>query len=348
MSPLASSLPGPASALECRRAILERYLPAWIEVPPVQPMSTGEWVALVASRLPASQACAAVEHLFGVLPLMPCFDGSHDAIAALASGTKLGALGLFTPNPECAWAAAPLTGEWRAGALSVRGEVRLPYPAVDGAIVPVRVTETEQRLAWLDRRIGGVDGRGSRSGGRAAGWASPCWLLIDGASIEPAAVSQPITRAPGGELYRQLHAYAGVWALAAVHIARRIVRALRRAARTTRCHGGSDAFRDSQLVAMNLAEVEIETELVAAAIDRAMSSAEPVTGLMLALSAARALGSAAETARHLREQLGLPLDGWLAGASEPAVTMYLGGAPMLEHELARALDIGCSAAGDLR
>jgi hypothetical protein len=346
MSPLASSLPGPASALECRRALLERYLPASIEVPTAPPMSTREWVALVASRLTASQACAVVEHLFGVLPLTPWFHGSHDAIAALASGTKLGALGLFTPNPECAWAAAPLTGKWIAGTLSVRGEVRLPYPAVDGAIVPVRVTEAEQRLAWLDLRIGGVD-RGSRSGG-AAGDASPCWLLIDGASIEPAAVSRPITRAPGGELYRQLHAYAGVWALAAVHIARRIVLALRRTARTTRCHGGSDAFRDSQLVAMNLAEVEIETELVAAAIDRAMSSAEPATGPMVALSAARALGSAAETARQLKDQLGLPLDGWLAGASEPALTMYLGGTPMLEHELARALDIGRSAAGDLR
>jgi alkylation response protein AidB-like acyl-CoA dehydrogenase len=347
-SAAASTLPGPASALACRGGLIDRYLPASIETPPAEPLSTREWIALVTSRLTASQALAIIEHQFGVLPLTPCFDCSHDAIAALASGKTLGALGLFTPNPECAWAAVPLTGEWIAGSLNVRGEVRLPYGAVDGAIVPVRITEADRRLVWLDLRSDGVDRRESRTSSRSTEGASSCWLRIDGASITSAAVSQPITRASRGELYRQLYAYAGIWALAAVLVARRIVLDLRRAARTTKCHGRPDALKDSQLVSIDLAEVEIETELVTAAVDQAISSAESAITPMLALSAARALGAAAETARRLSDQLGLPLDDWLADASAPALTMYLGGMPMLECELARALDIGRATAGDLR
>jgi hypothetical protein len=342
---LAPSPSPSASEQQCRRALIERYLPASTDVPPVSSMSVPEWVALVTSRLTAAQACAVVEHLFGVLPLMACFDRVDDTLAALASGAKLGALALFTPNPECAWGAVSLTGEWRAGALRLRGEVRLPDPAVDGAIVPVSLSGTEQRLVWLDLGADGVDRCDTRGDRRATSAVSPCWLRIDGASIESAAISHPITFARASDERQQLDAYAGVWALAAIKIATRIVLTLRRAARTTRCHGRSAAFSSSQLVAMTLAEVEIETELVAAAIDRAMSAGEPAIGRMLALSAARVLGSAIETGRQLRDRMGLPFDDWLSDACAPALTMYLGGTPMLENELARALDIGQDTGG---
>lgn len=335
-----------AADLRCSRALIERFTPEPVETPAA--MSARAWVELAASRLTATQACAVVEHRFGVLPLIALFDHSDERIDEIASGSKLGALGLFTPSPERGWGAVPLAGEWTAGALRVSGEVRLSSSAIEGAIVLVRVSDAENRLAWLDLHIDGVERRASRSGELLGQGDSPCWLLLDGATIEAALVSRPVTPGPGTELHHTLEAYASVWALAAVHICRRIVLALRHAARSTRSPGDLAPLRDSQLVAMGITEIEIESELAAAAVRRGMSLPDPANpaGLVLALSAARALTSATETARQLHDQLGLPLDGWLVDATAPGLTTYLGGTLMLENELARALGLCQSSAAE--
>jgi hypothetical protein len=346
-----SSQPAPAPAAEPRggRAPVERFNPARIEQIELTPaMSARESVEMVTSRLAATEACAVVEHLFGVRSLLALFDRSDDTLADVASGSTPGALGLFTPSPEPGWGAVPLAGEWTAGALRVHGEVRVPGGGVGGVIVLVRVTGEELRLAWLDPRSDGVAQRDARSGEPARESASPCWLLVDDAAIEAGLVSRPVTLAPGGELFQRLEEYARIWALAAVHLSKRIVIALRRAARTTR-RGGPAPFRDSQLVGMSLTEVEIEAELTAAAVARGTTAADPAShdSLVLALSAARTLASASALARQLRDQLGLPFDAWLADAIAPALTTYLGGTLMLENELARALGLGRSSVAEV-
>ena len=72
-----------------------------------------EHVESLMAELPAPAGLAVVEHLFGVLPLVAAFFAPRPAIAELASGLKLGALGLFTPTPEPGWAAATVEAEAR-------------------------------------------------------------------------------------------------------------------------------------------------------------------------------------------------------------------------------------------
>lgn len=264
------------------------------------------------------EAWAAQEHQHGVLPLIETFFE-----ADLAVGRKRGALGLFTPAPEPGWAAGAIDGEPAGGGLLLRGDVRLPGVACDGAIVLVRLSETEHRLAWLDLDAPGVERRGSRSGGPVS--EGPYWLHIEGAVVGSDLLSKPVTLDAGGDLVRLLEAYAGVWAPAAVRCARDGVHALRRAARL-------GSFHTSQVVALGITEVEIEADLTAAAVQRG-------EGLAVAAAAARTLSAVAAKTVELRDVYGLEIEGPLAGGSAKTLTAFLGGALLLENELARALGI---------
>jgi len=134
---------------DASRVLVGRFGGGWADVPATE--SAGDWAASLASHLPAAAAFAVLEHLFGVLPLLDAFFEPGGAIAEVASGVKLGSLGLFTPSPELGWAAAAVAGELSGGGLLLRGGIRLPSPASDGSIVLVRLGDgPEHRLAWLD------------------------------------------------------------------------------------------------------------------------------------------------------------------------------------------------------
>ncbi len=297
--------------------------------------SVREQVEGLMSRLPAAEACAVVEHLFGVLPLLDGFFELRGAVAEMASGPELGSLGLFTPTPEPGWAAAAVAAEPAGEGLLLRGEVRIPGPASGGSIVLARLADGEHRLAWIDHGAPGVERRGSRTGGPVRD-GSPCWLALEGAAAGPDRVSRPVTPVPGSDLFRHLESYAGVWALAASLAARDGVRALRRAARLNG-HQGT-AFSVSQTVAMDIAGVEIEMELTLAAAQRHLASGEEGS-LAVAAAAARTLAAVAARTAELRDLLGLEIDGPLAGGSAAALSAFLGGPLMIESELARALGI---------
>jgi len=265
---------------------------------------------------------AVLEHRSGVLPLTAAFF-ERGAMDEAVADPKVGALGLFTPAPEPGFGAVALTGVAAdGGGLLVSGRIRLPSPAADGSIVPVRCADGELRLAWLDHGSPGVE----RSVDGDGGGDGPCWLQVEKAAIASGLVSRPVSLDPGSELVRSLAAYAGVWALAAAAVAREGVQSLRRAARTT-------GFNASQWVALGITEVEIEADLTFAAAKR-----NP--GLAVAAAAARTLAAVAARTEELRGSMGLEADGPLAGGSAKVLTAYLGGALLLEAELARALGIG--------
>ena len=320
-------------------AVIERLA---VDPPaPTAMASAPEWVETLMSRATAAEACAIVEHHFGALPLIErFFDHAEVPLAAVKSGVKLGALGLFTPTPDHGWGSAVIAGQPGGGMLRLRGEVRVSSRASVGSVVLVRLSDKDQRLVWLDHEAPGVEPRRSRTGGSPTA-SAPWWLAVEGAAIAEAHVSRPVTLVPAAELYERLERYVSVWALIALECARRTVRALRCAARTTRSPGQPEAFSASQLVAMDLAEVEIETELATAAARRHFARAAPhPSGLALALSSARALGAVAAKASELRDHLGLTIDGPLADVSAGTLTAHVGGAPMLENELGRALALG--------
>ena len=256
---------------------------------------------------------AVLEHRSGVLPLVEAFF-ERGAVDEAVADPRIGALGLFTPSPEPGFGAVALSGVPADGGVFVSGRVRVPSPAADGSIVLVRLPEAEPRLAWLDHGAPGVlrDGDG------------PCWVQAEKVAIPDSLVSRPVSLGPGSELVQCLETYAGVWAVAAAKIAREGVRALRRAARTT-------GFNASQIVAFGITEVEIEADLALAAARN--------PGLAVAVAAARALSAVAGKTEELHGTIGLPVDGPLSGSSGKALTAYLGGAPLLENELARTLGI---------
>ncbi len=260
-----------------------------LDVPATEPARA--WVESLMSSLPAAEACARIEHRFGVEPLVDAFFDKK-----LAEG-RLGALGLFTPTPALRWGAA-VEGD---GAL-LRGAVRIPDTSSDGSLVLARL-DVGLRLAWIDHDSPGVERRGSR-------------LTLDGAVTGH--VSRPVTLA---ELYPHLDAYAGVWALAASICAGQSIRALRSAARTS-------GFSASQLVAMDITELEIEAELIGLA-----AQAVPVGDLAVAAAAARNLSAIAAKAEELRS-LGLEVE-----ESARTLSSFLGGPLMLENELGRTLGI---------
>ncbi|MFL6262745.1 MAG: hypothetical protein ACJ76Y_23850 [Thermoanaerobaculia bacterium] len=280
--------------------------------------------APAAGAFPATvEAWTALEHQHGVLPLVGAFF-REGALPEVVSARVRGALGLFTPTPEPGWEAAAVAGEpdGDGGAL-LRGDVRLPSPLSDGAIVLVRLGAAERRLAWIDHDAPGVERRGARMGGPVGD--GPFWLHLDGCPVSAGRLSRPVTLASGSELVRHLEAYAGAWAAAAAASIREGVRALRRAARTS-------AFNTSQWVALGITEVEIEGDLVAAAVRHG-------GGLALAAAAARTLSAVAAQTRELCDVHGLEVDGPLAGAAAQTLTAFLGGPLLLENELARALGI---------
>jgi hypothetical protein len=268
------------------------------------------------TELAAAEDWAGLEHRFGVLPLVDAFFGP---IAELASGRIRGALGLFTPAPAPGWGAAALEGEATAGGLHLRGEVRVPCPVFDRAVVLARLEDGVHRLAWLDPGTRGVERQGR-------------WLRVAGAFVGPDLVSRPVSLAPDDELSRLLADYAGAWARTAALCARAGARALRQAARTT-VRGGT-AFSASQLVALGITEVEIEADLTLAAVQQGFDN------LLVATAAARTLSAVAAKTRELRDSFGLEVHGPLAGDGAETLTVFLGGPLVLESEVARALGIG--------
>jgi hypothetical protein len=303
----------------------------------LSPRDAREHVASLMAELPGAAGLAAVEHQFGVLPLVAAFFAPGGALAEVAAGRRRGVLGLFTPTPEPGWGTATVEGKPAGEEILLSGEVRLASADADGSLVLFQQEDgKEQRLAWLDHGTPGIE---RRAGGGSG------WLDLDGVAVAAGLVSRPVTLAAGGDLFRRLETYASLWALAASICARDGVRALRRAARTSQ--RGGKAFNSSQLVAMAITEVEIEAELTATAVERDLAlgfSGEDdpnrAGGLALATAAARVLALLAERTAELRALTGHAPDGPFADpATAASLTAYLGGAPALEGELAGALGI---------
>lgn len=231
-----------------------------------------------------------------------------------------GSLGLFTPTPDMTLESAAVAGERFGEDILLRGEVRVPNPNADGAIVLVRLESAlgsalgwEYRLAWVEPVP--LDGR----------------LRLDG--VPAGRVSRPVTLDPGSEFLRCLEGYAGAWAISASIVASNEVRKLRRAARTT-SHDGK-AFSTSQWVSLEITGVEIETELTALLCHSGEG------GFAAAAAAARTLHAIADKAVELRDQAGLEIDGNFQETAR-ALTAFLGGPLRIENELARSLGIKVS------
>jgi hypothetical protein len=224
-----------------------------------------------------------------------------------------GSLGLFTPTPDMTLESAAVAGERFGEDILLRGEVRVSNPNADGAIVLVRLADTEYRLAWVEPVP--LDGR----------------LRLDG--VPASRVSKPVSLDPGSEFLRCLEAYAGAWARSAAIHAGDEVRRLRRAARTT-SHEGK-AFSTSQWVSLEITEVEIEAELTA------LLCRDGESGFAAAAAAARTLHAIAAKAVELRDQAGLEIEGNFQETAR-ALTAFLGGPLRIENELARSLGIKVS------
>jgi hypothetical protein len=331
------------------------------EAEPPSGSAAPAWAEWLLARLPAVAAFAVLEHLFGVLPLIERHFAPSGALADLEEGRQLGALGLFTPTPAMGWEAAALAGEpCGAGGIRLRGRVRLPWGAVDAAIVLVSVAGGERRLAWVEwAAAGGAAGPAIPAGAArvdqrdGAVVAAPCWLTLDGAVVAAPRLSRPVTLAAGGGLVADLEAYAEVWALAAALAAGAGVGALRRAVRTTVERGS--AWSASQLVALDLTALEIEAELTAAALRERLAPAaataveaeSPPPGLLLAAAAARVLAAVGAKTAELRDLAGLAAGGpWAAAGATGALGAFLGGPLMLESEVGRRLGIADGAAAE--
>jgi hypothetical protein len=304
-----------------------------------------ERVQRLAAELPAPEAFAVIEHLYGVAPLVAALLPAGELSRAVAAGDTMGALGLFTPTPAGGWGGAMLTAEAlsEAGCLRLSGSLRLAGSSADGALALARIgPRTEDRtgdpgeaegarchLVW----IGLADLEGDSE--------APFRVVLDRAEVPAGGVSGPLDLSPEGELARRVARYAELWALAAALTAQGGVRSLRRAARLA-------GFQGHQLVAMPLTEAEIEAECALAAARQrlaesgAATSAEsaPTLSWATALAAARALAGTADAARRLWQGFGLEAEDGSSFAdpfAETALAAWLGGPTFLEHELGRAL-----------
>lgn len=248
----------------------------------------------------------AVENGYGVRPLVETFFEGFDP--------GRGTLGLFTPTPEMTLESAAVigerTGERFGDGLLLRGEVRVPNPNADGAIVLVRV-ESEYRLAWVEP----VPHEGR--------------LRLDGAPAHR--VSGPVALP---DLLRRLEDYAGAWAISASIVASSEVRALRRAARTSRHE--NRAFSTSQWVSLEISKIEIEAGLAA------LLCHDGAGGFAAAAAAARVLHAVAMKRAELRDQAGLEIQGHFLETAR-AITAFLGGPLRIETDLARTIGIEVSA-----
>jgi len=311
-------------------------------------LSPAERVERIAGSLPAHEAMAAVEHRFGVMILVEEHLPASDARGRIAAGEALGALGLFTPEPETDggaardWPAAALIAERgsRSGEdFLLSGDLRLATADADGNLALVREAGEggdRCRLAWLDLRQ--AEARGIERLSPAG--EVPQRLTCHGTPVGADAVSAPIDPGSGGTLDRALAGYAELWGLAAVTVARQGVVALRRAARLA-------GYPSAQLVATAVTEVEIEAEVALAGVRLRLEESEPretrdalARSWAAALAAGRALALTAETTRSLRDRFALETDGPFAGPSSAGLTTGLGGVTFLEHALARELGIG--------
>lgn len=244
---------------------------------------------------------AAVENSYGVRPLIETF---FEDFGDLDGGR--GTLGLFTPTPEMTLESSAVAGEISGDGLLLRGELRVPNPHADGAIVLVRM-DSEYRLAWVEPVP--RDGR----------------LRLDGLPAKH--LSRPVTIP---ELLRRLEDYAGVWAISASIVASHEVRALRRAARTTRHE--KRAFSTSQWVSLEISKIEIEAGLAA------LLCHDGEGGFAAAAAAARILHAVAMKRAELRDQAGLEIEGHFLETAR-AITAFLGGPLRIECDLARTLGI---------
>lgn len=244
----------------------------------------------------------AVEIGYGVRPLVETFFEDFEG--------GRGTLGLFTPTPDMTLESAAVAGEMSGGDLLLRGEVRVPNPGADGAIVLARV-DSEYRLAWVEPVS--RDGR----------------LRLDG--IPARRVSRPVTLP---ELLRHLEDYAGVWAISASIVASNEVRALRRAARTTRHE--NKAFSTSQWVSLEISKIEIEAGLAD------LLCHDGQGGFAAAAAAARVLHAVATKRAELRDQAGLEIEGHFLETAR-SMTAFLGGPLRIESDLARTLGIEVTA-----
>jgi hypothetical protein len=243
----------------------------------------------------------AVENGYGVRPLVETFFEVFDR--------GRGTLGFYTPTPEMTLESAALAGEISGGDLLLRGEARVPNPDADGAIVLARVApaDSEYRLAWVEPVS--RDGR----------------LRLDGRPAKH--VSRPVALP---ELLGHLEAYAGAWAISASIVASNEVRALRRAARTTRHE--DKAFSTSQWVSLEISKIEIEAGLAA------VLCFDGEGGFAAAAAAARILHAIAMKRAELRDQAGLEIEGHFLETAR-AMTAFLGGPLRIECDLARTLGI---------
>jgi hypothetical protein len=272
--------------------------------------------ALDLSALPLLATFVAVENGYGVRPLVETFfEEDRDG-----PNTGRGTLGLFTPTPDMTLESAAVAGERSGRDLLLRGEVRVPNPRADGAVVLARLEaalEPEYRLAWVEP-------------------VSPAGRLrLDG--VPAGRVSKPVTLDRGSEFLLCLEAYAGAWALSASIVASNEVRALRRAARTTR--HGNKAFSTSQWVSLEITEVEVEAGLTA------LLCRDGQGGFAAAAAAARILHAIAAKQVELRDQAGLEIEGNFLTPQDTAhaMTAFLGGPLRIETDLARSLGIEVSA-----
>lgn len=261
------------------------------------------------SVLPILASFAAVESGYGVRPLVETFfDGLN---------IRRGTLGLFTPTPGMTFEDAAVAGERSGRDVLLRGEVRVPNPRADGAVVLVNL-DSEYRLAWVESVLP-EDGR----------------LRLDGFAVGPEHVSKPVSLdrrlEPGSAFLQWFEAYAGTWAITASIYAANEVRNLRRAARDT-AHQGK-AFSTSQWVSLEITGIEIEAELTS------LLCFDGLGGLASAAAAARTLHALAAKEAELRDQAGLEIAG-NPQQTIHAFTAFLGGPLRIETELARALGIG--------
>ncbi len=301
----------------------------------VEPGSAREQVESLMSRLPAAEACAVVEHLFGVLPLL---DGFFRAGAVeAASSPRLGSLGLFTPTPEPGWAAAAVAGEPAGEGLLLRGEVRIPGPDSGGSIVLARLAGGEHRLAWIDHGAPGVERRGSRTGG-AVRDGSPCWLALEGVAVRPGpglAAGDSGTRLRPLPAPRKLRGRLGP---------RRLDRRPRRGPRAAPRRPAQRPPGDGLQRLADGGHGHRRGGDRDGADPRRGATVSGIRGrerrpLAVAAAAARTLAAVAARTAELRDLVGLEIDGPLAGGSAATLSAFLGGPLMIESELARALGI---------